>query len=572
MNRGLMKNIAFQNAKNAGAQNAKNAGAQNAKNADIQNVNNIAIQQMKVNGKPSIKVTIQLELEFSLPGKTIEEVEGAFREVFQSAACKSLGKYLEARDSAIVFEESGTDEREIRHTYHNRHLKLSYGNVYFNYRQIKKGGGHCSPLLLELGIKDKQRVVKSSYEDAFCACAKTTFRKARVGIANPLSLGGLHEGFQEIVGQERKDEMSALEYLKDVGYSPPSPPSDVARVMDDGIFIRERVLPGRGKGQKQEKRHHMEVQLTRCDFAAGGEKYWSYPPFVYASIEPAGEHISHGRTYLDVHTGLSLCGAVIHISDAKANGNRHCKEYNPNAVWLLDWYHLGRHVGVLSRVSRKLRDEVWGFLSVERFDEAVSLLNKTLSDMENLRSPDYSCDNIFLSDLGKKSLDWLGNRKKDLTDLIGYLENNRDGIYGYLKLVGKIPVEHMPFGSGQIERACGFLIAHRMKGHGKAWKREGGGNMVCLLTKLYRGTVKSETLESAKEESKWWEELQSKPLPSAGGTKTTEGRKSKKGAVYAKSASIYPATVSLPILKGGKKGEPEYCKLKYHQTSHLVGI
>lgn len=507
-----------------------------------------------------MKVSIQLSLEISLPGKKIEDVEESFGEAFTQAACEGIGKYIEKRERMLIFKEIDRKERDIRRIFYNRRLKLSYGDVYFKCRQVRdKSGCHHIPILKELGLPPKKKIVLSSYEDILTRCAFATFRKAQAGIKNRLALGTLHQEFQSNTQKEREELLEGLQYLQEVGFSPPPPLSDVARVMDDGIHIRERVLEGRGKGQKEDKRHHMVVQVTRADFGSqnrnDGEGYWSYPPYTYLSVEGESEHIKNGSTLFDAYTGLSRCKSVVHLSDARGNGKKHCREYNENSVWQLDWYHLARHVSVLNKIDKKLRKEVWELIEVERLDDAVSLLENLLESMGSYTLPVEAVSTEAHKNYAKKAVKWWDKRIKDVKDLITYLKNNREGIYGVRKLVGIIPGEHLPFGSGPAERLCGTLVAHRMKGHGKAWKRESASNMLWQINKEFQKMVPENPLiKEACREFRWWKELQEKPIWSS-----FRVRNSNSNCAF-KSGGIQ--TGSFPILKSARKSRPYFRLLK----------
>ncbi len=511
---------------------------------------------MNIEMQPSIKVNIQLSLEFTLQGPKITEVEEGFRKSFNQAACECIGKYISKRDEMLVLRESDKKSRRVCRSFYGRSLKLSYGEAFFNCRQVRDENGYGIPILKELGLPEKKKVVFSSYHSQLSRCAQSTFRDAQTGLENPVSLGFLHGEFQRQAGRMRKEEEAALEYLNDVGYSPPAPVSHVARMMDDAIYIRERTLPGRGKGQKQEKRSHLQVQLTRCDFAApegdktSGDSFWTYPPAVYASIEKAADHIKNGKTYLDAKTGLSRCRTVVHISDAGANGKRHCKDYNENSIWQLDWYHLGKHVRVLNKIDRKWKKEVWELIEVEQLDEAIASIESGLEKMNKYEPPNSSGSENY----GKKTKNWWKKRIKEVEGLATYLKNNREGIYAVKKLVGTIPGEHIPFGSGPMERLCGINVAHRMKGHGKAWKRESGSNMVWMINREFQKQPGNRLLEEARREALWWRKLQNSPLPSSFEMRNLPS-KSKTGRNPAKPGKM-------PILTKARRSTPYYTPLK----------
>jgi hypothetical protein len=529
--------------------------------------NNLQINTLNIEmQQPSIQVTIQLNMNFSLSGKTIEEVEAGFKKAFEEACCGSMEKYLEERDKTINLEESSSKNRQISRIYQKRSLKLSYGEINFPCRQIKDNNGYSIPLLMELGLPDKKRIVTSSYDSIYSRCACSTFRKTQEGIKNPMSLGSLHQEFQKEIGKQREDEMSGLQYLNDIEYYSPAPVSEIARVMDDGIFIRERTLEGRSKGQKQKKRGHLEVQITRCDFAKkedvnNNENYWTYPPYVYASIEPAKKHIEQGRIYLDAHTGLSRSKNVIHISDAKANGKRHCKEYNPNSVWQLDWYHLFRHVSILGKIDEKWKKDVWELIEVERLDDAISLIKDGLSKMKKFEPPISVCDDEKLQNLNKKNKKWWEKKIEEVDDLIKYLKNNSEGIYGVRSLVGVIPGEHLPFGSGPMERINSVIVAHRMKGHGKTWKKESASNMVWLINREFQKNPENSLIKEASKEAHWWSALQEKPLMSSFDLRRPGARNKNKNNNV--NESLYKTTQgSFPVVNRGLKSVHCYDALK----------
>ena len=68
-----------------------------------------------------------------------------------------------------------------------------------------------------------------------------------------------------------------------------------------------------------------------------------------------------------------------------------------------------------------------------------------------------------------------------LDDLLGYLEENWDGIYGSRSLKGKVGVkEVLVVGSGGVEKNIDLALCRRFKGRGMSWSRAGAQNLLKL--------------------------------------------------------------------------------------------
>jgi len=139
----------------------------------------------------------------------------------------------------------------------------------------------------------------------------------------------------------------------------------------------------------------------------------------------------------------------------------------PDAIQILDWYHLSEHVhgagaalygeGTTQnrRFSERRLNELW--------EGRVSATLKNLRSLRNqLRSP---------------------AKREALRQLIGYLENNRRRIdYPRYRALG------LRVGSGQIESACKTLVGGRCKQAGmRNWTRPGAEGVLRLRAALQTG-------------------------------------------------------------------------------------
>ncbi len=73
-----------------------------------------------------------------------------------------------------------------------------------------------------------------------------------------------------------------------------------------------------------------------------------------------------------------------------------------------------------------------------------------------------------------------------LDDLLGYLEENWDGIYGSRGLRERIGArEVLVVGSGGVEKNIDLILCRRFKGRGMSWSRTGAQNLLKLRLLRY---------------------------------------------------------------------------------------
>ena len=77
-------------------------------------------------------------------------------------------------------------------------------------------------------------------------------------------------------------------------------------------------------------------------------------------------------------------------------------------------------------------------------------------------------------------------KRQKIADLVTYIENNRDGLYGSRSLRDSVEAKGVLVGStGAMEKNIGVVIGRRFKKQGMSWTIEGANNLLKLRTLWY---------------------------------------------------------------------------------------
>jgi len=78
------------------------------------------------------------------------------------------------------------------------------------------------------------------------------------------------------------------------------------------------------------------------------------------------------------------------------------------------------------------------------------------------------------------------DKRQKIADLVTYIENNRDGLYGSRSLRGQVEAKRvLVCSTGAIEKNIDTVIDRRFKRHGQSWTTEGVNNLLKLRTLWY---------------------------------------------------------------------------------------
>jgi hypothetical protein len=180
---------------------------------------------------------------------------------------------------------------------------------------------------------------------------------------------------------------------------------------------------------------------------------------IYGEIEGADDFGE--RLYLkdEEKLSLSLARNLLLVSDGARRISDIAGADYLKATYQLDWWHYEKKLRAALPCEEKFQQELMNLLWEGKKEEHRNLLRlKRLVD-----SPSEKLD-----------------------DLLGYLEENWNGIYGSRNLKSKVGAkEVLVVGSGGIEKNIGLMLCRRFKGRGMSWSPAGAQNLLKLRLLRY---------------------------------------------------------------------------------------
>jgi hypothetical protein len=459
---------------------------------------NINLKLHKQSNETHVK--IQCYISFILLSLEINEIIKKIKEEFREVALKCIEEFLKELDNIIVKEE--LKEHEIIRFY-NRSLLTSLGEVVFRCRQTLNGITYSIPLLDYIGIKDKRRITGECIGEGVKSCLFTTFRKALVIGGMSYCLSTLWKEFQVSGINLRYRYQEIVKY-----YEAGKEDSEILRnyfaiVMVDGIWIKlQPEKKEKGKSYKKKRVKKKEVKCARLVIGVkdnSGQMHWN-EPIVYSSFDRSKKFIKDCSKFFNIVAQLDKIPNILVISDGASMGKNFAKAYPETAHWQLDWWHLWKKVRQGCSIMEGLYEHIWDLLNGGALDEAIK-------DLENISQQATTYKELLtdkvreikdfqkFNNLKRTNSNWWNRKIQFLQDLISYLKNQKDGIYGVKGLLGKVDAKYWLWGSGPVERLQAVMIAHRMKGHGKMWSNTGGENMISQLSYFWNGTELQDYME-----------------------------------------------------------------------------
>jgi hypothetical protein len=386
----------------------------------------------------------------------------------------------------------------------SRSLVTPFGKIFFKYRYVQVDGKHFSPLLRSLGVEGKNRIFIESCSNELDNCLFTSFRKALKLGGGEFSVMTLWNRFQDLGSNIVEKNRLAFNFANEGGKEKKESPYHLAYVMIDGIWEQSQsaarnLIPAMKKEHKKKKKPNFEMKTCRLVLGKvkNNEVEWT-KPFVYANNCKSEAFLKQCRDFLDSVFQLYNVPHIVLVSDG-ASWIKGFREFYPKAVHQLDWWHLWKKAKTFDFFGDDQYKKLWSLLKEGKANEAESLIREALKSLNDFSLLTYDInfdDNKMFKTFQKHNKRWLERRRKEAQELLTYIENNRDCIYGLNSLPADLPPEAYIWGSGPVEKLQGTLLGYRMKRQGRSWSIRGASHMAAALCQWFNGDEVQEIIDN----------------------------------------------------------------------------
>jgi len=127
------------------------------------------------------------------------------------------------------------------------------------------------------------------------------------------------------------------------------------------------------------------------------------------------------------------------------------------ATYQINWRHILAKIDQIFSDQPKLVSELAGYLYNGKGKEMLDTIKLAL---------------LFCED---------NEKKRKIADLVSYIENNFDDLYGSISPKDKVETKRVLVSSSDaMEKNIDVVIGHRFKRQGMSWTREGANNLLKL--------------------------------------------------------------------------------------------
>ena len=396
-------------------------------------------------------------LELSIPDDMdMNKLEGYLAREIKRFGKQVFGKVLQEMEAKKLEEAKGKVGR--RETV-ERYLFTRLGLIRFERHKVKyKETGKFGFLLDDvLGLRPYQAATGWVRRRALELAVEYPFRHAmsllRHEIGDEISHRTIHRWAQE-EGMKLRDKEEAkqeavfgrAEKVRNDGQQ-----REIIVLEVDGTMLHSQE---KGDDDFEAKLGIMYSGKELESKTARHKRYRLKEKVVYGGIETADDFGERLYIQGEEKLSLSLARNLLLISDGARWISDIAGADYLKATYQLDWWHYEKKLRAALPGELKLQQELMTLLWVRKREEHRRLLKlKRLVD---------------------------GPSEK-LDDLLGYLEENWDGIYGSRNLKDKVGArEVLVVGSGGIEKNIDLALCHRFKGRGMSSSRAGAQNLLKL--------------------------------------------------------------------------------------------
>jgi hypothetical protein len=384
----------------------------------------------------------------------------AGREASQGLFLLALGQ----RDGEVVVSVEGDNKGKVR-----RYLVTRFGIVAFRREKVSQGNGKGSyPLDRAIGLKPRQESTLWVKKRA-CELAKDyTYRPAAAllsaEIGDEVSHGAIWGWVQKSGRALRQEEDQRWKAVFEDGevFEGEGEEKEIVVTEMDATMLHSQE---KGRKKLTVKLGVMYSGKVVESKTAKHKRYRLREKTLYGGIEETEEFGE--KLYLKGEEKLALSKArnllVLGDGDLWIKNIAHGPYFM--ATYQLDWRHLMVKVKQTFGDQPKLASELIDYLYSGQDEKMLTTvkLARLLCEDED--------------------------KRQKIADLVAYIENNRDGLYGSRYLKDKVQAkEVLVCSTGAMEKNIDTVIGRRFKKQGMSWTTEGVNNLLKLRTLCYNNS------------------------------------------------------------------------------------
>jgi hypothetical protein len=368
---------------------------------------------------------------------------------------------LEQRDREVVALAGGDNKGKVP-----RWLTTRLGIICFRREKVNQGNGKGSyPLDRAIGLLPRQETTLWVKKRACELANEYTYRPAAVllsaEIGDEVSHGTVWSWVQKSGKALRKEEDRRRETVFEDGEVFEGEGEEKEIIVTE---MDATMLHSQEKG-REKLTVKLGVMYSGKELESETAKYKRYrlsEKTLYGGIEETEEFGE--KLYLKGEEKLCLSKArhLLVLGDGDAWIKNIAEGPYFMATYQLDWRHLMVKIRQTFSDQPKLVSELIDYLYSGQDEKMLTTvkLARLLCDEED--------------------------KRQKITDLVTYIENNRDGLYGSRSLRGQVEAKRvLVCSTGAMEKNIDVVVDRRFKRYGQSWTTEGVNNLLKLRTLWY---------------------------------------------------------------------------------------
>lgn len=434
----------------------KNLGYYPKKEAELYTMDTIAITF------PQVKINLPIQgLKFNTLEQAVFDITQTLGQKVLEDALTDIDKHL--RDTRPKGELINTGKRP-------KYFLTRLGDIrYMRTRYIDKATKKARYLLEEhLGIKKNQRISLIRAKIEMFIASISTYRGTQKDVELLTGYRRSHEAIRQSVIKEaegiiayEKQAIDKTMRFEGDREGCPVDSSGIVYMETDSAFIRlqrrrkRQSRTYRLKIKRSRKRKSIEVKLgigytdkVRRYNTGRGSSLKLKDKFTYTAVENGPAFMENLSLIAENKLRLSRAKALIFGGDGGAYITAGIKDCFPGAIYVLSKFHLKRNIKRALFQMPDMQLKVNNLIKKDRIDKALLTLKRMI---------------VLTKDRKKK---------KSLTDLYVYIDQNRQGINPIRRIEDKTIRDQIK-GSGAMESNVDKFIAHRFKKRGMSWSPKG---------------------------------------------------------------------------------------------------